>query len=207
MFAALLDTCVLWPSLRRDFLLSLAVESMYRPLWSSAVLEELEYHEAKKLLERRVVADPVAAAERAAHLIVQMRRAFADAEVSGWEPLVGTYGLPDEGDEHVVAAAVVGGAGVIVTLNAKHFPRDRVPLTLDVVSPSQFARDTVSLDPARACRAVSEIAQRSGRRGPKLTVDEIFDLLVGRYGMDEAVELMREVPPPLQTDAVHGAPG
>ncbi|MDW4571972.1 PIN domain-containing protein [Microbacterium sp. M3] len=123
VFTATLDTSVLWPSLQRDFLLSLAVEGAYRPTWSSAILEELEYHEEAKLAKRGI---PVAeAAGRAATLIAAMRREFADAEVEGWEPLEGTFGLPDQDDEHVVAAAVITGAGAIVTENLKDFPADR----------------------------------------------------------------------------------
>lgn len=114
MFAAVLDTCVLWPSLQRDFLMSLAIENLYRPLWSSEILGELEYHEARKLHQKRGL--PLHDAEVvAARLIKRMRANFNDAEVADWEPHVGRFGLPDPDDEHVLAAAVAGHAGAIVT--------------------------------------------------------------------------------------------
>jgi len=131
VFTALLDTCVLWPSLQRDFLLSLAVVGLYRPVWSSAILDELQYHEEHKLIKHGTPADE--ASQRSQRLITQMRRAFNDAEVEGWEALEGTFGLPDEDDEHVVAAAVVGGAGVIVTSNISDFPAKAVPPAIQVV--------------------------------------------------------------------------
>jgi hypothetical protein len=68
-------------SLQRDFLLSLAAEGMYRPAWSSAVLEELEYEEAAKLLRRG--ANATDAEQRARHLVNQMRSAFDDAQIEG----------------------------------------------------------------------------------------------------------------------------
>ena len=125
MFTALLDTCVLWPSLQRDFLLSLAVEGMYRPAWSTVILEELETHEVRKLVHRGTA--PEVAVERASWLVGQMRAGFDDAETHGWEPLEGSYGLPDPDDEHVVAAAVVAGAGAIMTNNLKYFAAARMP--------------------------------------------------------------------------------
>ena len=137
MFAVVLDTCVLWPSLQRDFLLSLAAEGVYRPLWSDRILEELEYEEACKLEARGATADEARA--RAAALIRQMNGAFDDSCVTGWERLDGTYGLPDPDDEHVVAAAEFAGAGAIVTMNTKHFPLDHLPSSIGIQTPTQFA--------------------------------------------------------------------
>lgn len=192
MFTALLDTCVLWPSLQRDFLLSLAIEGMYRPVWSAAILEELEFHEARKLIGRGE--EEGEAVRRAARLITVMRQAFDDAEVQGWEGLDGTFGLPDPDDEHVVAAAVVAGAGAIITNNVRHFPEDQIPYGIQVLRPNEFAANTVALDPIRARRAVATIAHRSGRRGPLLTEDDVLDELVFRYSMTQAVELIRQAP-------------
>ena len=190
MFTATLDTSVLWPSLQRDLLLSLAIEGTYRPTWSSAILDELQFHEEAKLVKRGM---PVAeAARRAATLIAAMRREFADAEVDGWQPLEGTFGLPDADDEHVLAAAVIAGAGAIVTENLKDFPADRIPPGIQVLSAREFAKNTVALNPRLALAAVREIASRSGRYGATLAVGEILETLRDRYGMIEAVDMMTE---------------
>lgn len=187
MFAALLDTSVLWPSLQRDFLLSLAIEGLFRPLWSSAILDELRYHEAQKLARRGH--DHAAADARAKHLVERMNSAFEDAVVTGWESLAGTFGLPDADDEHVVAAALIGRADVIVTSNAKDFPPERIPESVTVLSPAQFAADTVAGSPDIARQAVTAMSSRFVR--PSSTVDEILVRLSERYAMIEAVELIR----------------
>jgi len=193
MFAALLDTCALYPSTCRDFLLSLAIESIYRPLWSSEILAELEEHETAKLA--RVGAEhgfgPDEAARRTTSLITAMEAAFPDARVDGWEPLEGTYGLPDPDDEHVLAAAVIGGAGVIVTWNLRDFPRDHVPAHIDIVPPEKFALDQVHQNPIAALRAVRSMAKRNTREPD--TVDGILDKISTTYGMTETAQVIREV--------------
>jgi hypothetical protein len=153
VFCALLDTSVLWPSLQRDFLLSLAAVGLYRPLWSEQILEELETAELTKLTARGATHEQARA--RTARLLSQMRQAFTDALVCGHDPLVGTYHLPDPDDEHVVAAAVVGGAGAIVTPNLKHLPTSKVPSRIGVLPPAEFARDIVTIDPSRAFTALT----------------------------------------------------
>lgn len=187
MFAAVLDTCALWPSLQRDVLLSWAAEGLYRPLWSSAILAELEYHETAKLVRRGESA--AAAGQRARSLVDAMTRAFDDATVVGWEPLDGTYGLPDPDDEHLVAAAVVGGAGAIVSDNTRDLPPSRLPVGIQVLRAREFAADCVSLAPATAFRGVRTMAGRYV--APSRTVDDVLVRLETTYGWTDAVEQLR----------------
>lgn len=192
VFSALLDTCVLWPSTQRDYLLSLAAEGVYRPLWSDAILEELEECEAEKLV-RRGIADRVDAEVRAAQLLTRMREAFDDACVVGWEPLEGVFGLPDPDDEHVLAAAVMGHAGAIVTDNARDFPDALLPLGIETMSAKEFATSQTALSPRVAARAVREMAARSGSRGVSRTEADILEVLERRYDLGEVASLVGAV--------------
>jgi hypothetical protein len=161
VLTALLDTNVMWPNMRRNFLLALAVERAYKPLWSEAILDELEEHETEKLVLRQGW-HRVDAHRQAARLVSEMREHFPDGIVVGWEPLDGSYGLPDADDEHVVAAAHHCGASSIVTLNLKHFPRSKIPAGIDVITPQVLAARIAVVHPSRALRAAESIVAFSG---------------------------------------------
>lgn len=187
MLAAVLDTCTLWPSLQRDVLLSWAAEGLYRPLWSTAILDELAFHEQARLVSRGRSAPE--AGRLAAQLTAAMSTAFDDACVRGWEPLAGTYGLPDPDDEHLVAAAVVGGAELIVSDNSRHLPLASMPDGVRVASAAQFAADTAWVAPDVALLAVQKIAARYTH--PVRTVAELLAHLEHRNGWREAARQLR----------------
>jgi predicted nucleic acid-binding protein len=187
---ALLDSCVLWPSTQRDFLLSLAFEGAYRFIVSEAILFEVEVEEEVKRMERgdsRTVAE-----EKAQHLVKNMRVSFQDSIVTDWEGLERTYGLPDPNDEHVLAAAVVGGAGSIVTENLRDFPKASLPNGIKVVTAKEFAFDTVSMRPDLGLRAVQAMSIHSGPKHAQKSPKDILDTLGRIYGMDAAISLIRE---------------
>ena len=66
-----------------------------------------------------------------------------------------------------------------------------MPFGIDIIRPAEFALNTVALNPRRALRVIEDVAGRSGRTGPKLSVDQVLNHLVSRYGMNGAVELIR----------------
>ena len=111
----LLDACVLYPTVMREVLLAAAGTGLFQPLWSDRILEEWA-RAARKLGPQ---AEPVARAE-----IALLRVAWPDASVP---PAPGTQArlwLPDMNDVHVLAAAIRGSADLLLTLNARDFPRN-----------------------------------------------------------------------------------
>ncbi|WP_113912713.1 RSP_2648 family PIN domain-containing protein [Roseovarius dicentrarchi] len=111
---ALLDTCVIYPTVMRQMLLGTARAGAFTPLWSARIIGEWQRAAIK------LGPEGVAQAGAEAALI---GAEWPDAEVK-WPPsLEARLWLPDPADTHVLAAAIAGSADIIVTLNAKDFPR------------------------------------------------------------------------------------
>ncbi|MTJ03511.1 MAG: PIN domain-containing protein [Sediminimonas qiaohouensis] len=110
----LLDTCVIYPTVMREVLLGVARQGVFTPLWSARILEEWA-RAARKL-------GPGGEAQARAEIAL-VRAEWTGAEVRGAEGIERRLWLPDPADRHVLAAAVAGSADMILTLNAKDFPR------------------------------------------------------------------------------------
>jgi len=108
-----------------------------------------------------------------------METAFPDALVTGWESLAESVQLPDPGDRHVVAAARVSRADVIVTDNLADFPPTALPAPLTRQSLDDFLLDALDLHPRLIISAVSAVAGRTGRTGPVMTAGDIAAYLQG----------------------------
>src|SRR5882672_11178351 len=94
--------------------MQLAKQDVFQARWSDDIHEEW----IRSVLEDR--SDLTAA--QLARTRALMDKHLCDARVIGYAELLPTLTLPDPGDRHVLAAAIVGGATVIITFNLKDFP-------------------------------------------------------------------------------------
>ncbi len=123
---AVLDACVLYPTVLRQILLGVAGRGLIQPVWSERLLEEWHRAAARNGGKQDAV---IATAEAAA-----AKARFPDAmNVPGDEaPLW----LPDPADIHVLAIAIASGAGTIITMNLRDFPtRDLSPHGITALHP------------------------------------------------------------------------
>ena len=171
-YTAVLDACVLVPALQRNILLSLADASFYRLRWSERILDETEQALIKVIGQH--IGDDVQVRARAAQAVIGMKDAFADAAVHGYERLeVAIEELPDPNDRHVVAAALMTKAQVIVTDNLRDFPEAVLAgYEIEVASSQQFIHQIVDLDPRRAVSAIETM--RARLRRPELTWETLL---------------------------------
>ena len=139
-YSVVLDASVLVPMPLCDLLLRLAEEpAFYRPLWSDQILqevgntlEELGYSEFQRARRLKFMHDHFPEA------LLGVPAELASAVLS----------IPDEGDRHVVAAAIRGKADAIPTLNLRDFPQECLNQHgITVASPDEFLIDQFHLNP------------------------------------------------------------
>ena len=167
MSAALLDACVLYPIGLRDTLLNVAEAGFYRLLWTEEILAET----SRNIVEHT----PGLTIEHLNKTFAAMRRAFPEAMVEGFEHRVEEM-TNDPKDRHVLAAAVVGGADIVVTANLRHFPKSACsPHGILVQSPDEFLCDALSARPGVMVAVIRAQAARKLR--PPTSVDQMLERL------------------------------
>ena len=163
---ALLDACVLVPIRLTMTLLALAEAGLFEPLWSGPILDEVERNLPK------VGITPTAAE----HRVTAMRSGFgAAAMVDDFEHLIDEMTC-DTKDRHVLAAAVAGGAGTLVTFNLKDFPEaSTAGHGIDVVHPDIFLTRLLIENTDEVLQALAATTARL-RRPPTATRDFLASL-------------------------------
>ena len=169
-YTAVLDANMLYPQLVRDLLLSLAVCGLYHARWSADIHEEWTRNFKAKMPDLGPRVDAIVDA---------LDRAVPDCRVTGYERLIPTLELPDAGDRHVLAAAIVGHADAIVTFNLKDFPSEVLkPFGIEAQHPDDFVMNQLQLHEIRALTAVKEMRQRW--KNPPCGAKELLALLEAR---------------------------
>ncbi len=146
---ACLDACVLFPTVLREVLTGVAGLGLYDPVWSERILEEW----ARATVKLGSEAEMQARGE-----VAVLKAQFPNASVRPRDGDMARLHLPDENDVHVLAAAIRGSADVIVTLNAKDFPRQQLAHEgLRRMSPDEFLMDLWIETPAAVEQVVREV--------------------------------------------------
>ncbi|WP_068116856.1 RSP_2648 family PIN domain-containing protein [Tropicimonas marinistellae] len=145
----LIDACVLYPTVMREVVLGAARQGLFQPLWSERLLEEWA-----RAAARRGPVDEVQARGE----VALVRAAWPEACVTPRAGDMARIWLPDPNDVHVLAAAIAGSADLILTSNAKDFPRNVLREEgLDRRDPDGFLHDLWLAHPEKVAAAAREV--------------------------------------------------
>jgi predicted nucleic acid-binding protein len=166
-----LDACVLIPYYLRDTLLTTAEAGLYMPYWSQKILDET----TRNIVLIAKKAEEDVSAEKIQNLEKTMKKAFPEAMTEvpvGLEELMRN----DPKDRHVLAAAVIAKADIIVTTNLKDFDdKALTPWNIKAQSPDDFLCELFNEYPDEMVQVIQNQVQRY-RRHPR-TFLELLDKL------------------------------
>jgi hypothetical protein len=178
---ALYDACVLYPAPLRDLPMRLALTGLFQARWTEDIHDEWI---------RNVLADrPDISSQSLKRCRELMDQHVPDSLITGYEGLIPTLTLPDPDDRHVLAAAIHGGAGVIVTFNLDDFPATALgPYGIEAVHPDEFVSRLIDESPGDVLAAVRR--QRAALKRPPKTAAEYLATL-DQCRLTEAVSRLR----------------
>lgn len=167
-FTAFFDANVFYGARLRSLVLYTAQTKLFRARWSDMVHDEW----VRNLLRNRPDLQPGDLA-RTRDL---MNASVPDCLVSGYEPLIPCIDLPDPDDRHVVAAAIMTRANVIVTFNLKDFPLASIEgFRIHTKHPDAFLMEAFSLGAHEIAEAV--LNDYLHNRTPRLSFDRYRESL------------------------------
>ncbi len=157
---AVLDTCVIYPTVMREMLLGAAKLGHFEPIWSARILEEWA-RAARKL-------GPTGESQARAEIALTQSQ-WPKAEREAQPGLEQRLWLPDVADVHVLAIAIASSSDVIVTMNAKDFPRNILSEEgLDRQDPDNLLHGFWRIDP----EGITEMADRVLAKANRLSGDQ-----------------------------------
>ncbi len=161
-YRALIDANVWYSAVLRDVFIEFAYWDFYKPLWSNEI-----FNETQRNLEFSS-SDYAATFIRHKSYIFDL---FPDGLVIDFTGHAGPLKDVHVKDEHVLAAALVGGADALVTFNTRDFPLDAFErYGLDIVHPDDFLLDQFFLNPQNSLTALARLL--NDYSNPVLTVQE-----------------------------------
>ncbi|MBW9056002.1 PIN domain-containing protein [Rhizobium mesosinicum] len=194
-FTAFIDANVFYGARLRSLVLFVAQSKIFRARWSNEVHDEW----VRNLIKNRPDLKE-SDLDRTRQL---MNAAVPDCLVEGYEPLIAGLKLPDENDRHVLAAAILTRANVIVTFNEKDFPEEVVSkFRLHTKHPDDFLVEAYSLSPADFAEAVRNDFTHYG--SPPLVYEEYLESLA-RAGVPQIAKILEPFKVLMPSDGNGGA--
>ncbi len=169
-FTVVFDACVLYPAVLRDFLMHLAISSLFRAKWTDDIHEEW----INSLLSNR----PDLTREKLEKTKRLMELAVPDALVdkSRYNSLIDGLSLPDDDDRHVLATAITTQAQLIVTFNVKDFPSKNLEkFQIEAIHPDEFVIQLLDLSEHVVVQAL--FRQQSLLKNPPVSIRDLIKML------------------------------
>ncbi len=180
-FIVVYDANVLYPNSLRDLLIRVAQAGLVQAKWTEEILDET----FRNIKKNRPGLDPV----KLVRTRQLMNSAIRDALITDYEPLIDVLDLPDEGDRHVLAAAIKAKAQVIVTENLKHFPLDKLhSWNIEAQGADDFVLGLIDLHQQEVYAQVQRMAD-VWRNPPDCTVEDVLGSLE-RTGLEKSVAVL-----------------